>query len=449
MKQYWTLGLIAAALLLSGCAKETSLPTATGKGSIRALNAIPESPEVAFLIEERLIGTVGFKNVTRPAEYDDLEYTFNFDTVLAGDTTGTRVASQFLDVQADVDYTLVITGAIEAPDVSIWETGLREWSGTETVFELRASHLADSLGQIDIYITDPATPPALGSQFATLGLGEIGTSGDIETGEYVITVTPAGDDTTILYVSAPVTFAAQTQFILSIFDGDENDLAPVSTRLFNLVTGGTAALADSRFPPQIRFIHASLNFGGADIYIDDPLTTPIVSNHMFRDITGFIDVTAGDLPFTYTAPGNTGSILLDFDETIFAGARTDLFVVRNVNDTDTPIITISDRRPISTFARFSVIHTANGHNLLDVYLVPSGELIDEVLPRFPLVPLGTNPIQLPIVPDDYDIYVTDAGEKIILAGPIAMSAALGDVIETIIYENVDPNVVDFAFIPPP
>jgi hypothetical protein len=449
MKRLLTLGLIAAALLFGACAKESSLPNPTGTGTIRALNAIPNSPEVAFLIEERLLGSVRTKETSNPAEYDDLDYTFNFDTVLAGDITRTRVASQFLDVQADVDYTLVISGAIDAPDVAVWEADRREWGETETIFELSASHLSPSLGLVDIYITDLATPPALGSQFATLGSGEVSASAELEAGDYVVTVTPAGDDATILFVSDTVTIGSRTQILLSLFDIDGNDLAPVSVRLFNLTGGGSSAVSDSRIPPQARFIHASLDLGDADIYVDDPLTTPLVANHMFKDVTAFVDITADVNPITYTTAGNIGSILVDEDVTIPAGTRTDFHVVTLQDDTDVLITSISDRRSNSTVARLAIIYTANERAAVDVYIVPSGELIDEATPLLAELPLGVRPVGISLLPNSYDIYVTVEDEKVILAGPVPLVANAGDVFEAVIFENVDPNILDLAFIPLP
>ncbi len=449
MKRYVILAICMAAVILGACAKESKLPVATGEGTLRALNAIPASPEVVFLIEERVLGSAATKTVTDTEVYDNLEYTFNFQALLAGDSATTRVASQLLKVEADKDYTFVISGALAAPDITIWEADIREWAGSETVFEARMAHTAETLGDVDIYFADAAIPPVLGSQIATLAFGEIATPVDLEAGEYVMAVTPAGDDTTILFTSDAVTISAQTQFMISVFDGDENDLTPISVRLFNLSAGGTGALVDSRFPPTMRFIHASLDLGDADIYIDDPLTVPVVTDHTFTDVTPFIDVTGGDVPVTYTAPGNTGATLLDVDEFVFAGTRTDFFVLVDADGADIHIGNLSDRRSIQTRARLSFMNAAGGRPGVDIYVVPGGEPIDEEDPLIPDYPLGFGPVQIPIFPGTYDIYVTVVDEKIVLSGPNTLDLDFGDVVETIIFENVDPTIVDFAIIPPP
>ena len=292
-------------------------------------------------------------------------------------------------------------------------------------------------------------PPALGGQIATLAFGEIAAPLDLESGEYVLTITPAGDDTTILHVSEGITLLAQAQYMINVFDADENDLSPLSVRLFNLTSGGAGLLVDSRVLPAMRFIHAAMNFGNADIYIDDPLTTPVVTDHAFKDITPFIDVTAGILPITYTPPGSTGATLVDVDQAVFAGTRTDFFVLTDADGADFEVSNISDRRSIQTRARLSFMNTAGGRPGVDIYVVAAGEPIDEVLPLIPGLPLGFAPVQVPIFPGTYDVYITDIGEKVVLSGPNNLDLDFGDVVETIIYENVDPTIVDFAIIPPP
>ena len=229
------------------------------------------------------------------------------------------------------------------------------------------------------------------------------------------------------------------------------------SQLFNLSAGATGALVDARFPPQIRFIHASANFGDADIYLDDldenPMATPIVTNHMHTDITPYFDVAGGDQPITYTPPGDTGSTLINVDEVIFQGTRNDFIVYRNLNDVDSRSLQIPDRRSVSTNARFSIINTdgGGGRESVDFYIIPAGELLDDFVPILPNFPRSSTSIRLPIIPDAYDIYITAPGDTaMILAGPIAWTPDFGDVVDTIIFENAaDPNVVDLVFMPQP
>jgi len=459
MKRYLLLAVCLAAVSLVACGKESTLPEATGKASVRAINTIPTSPPFSFLIEERVIDEVGYKTASAPARYDDLEYVFNFDVVLPGapgeDSFVDRVASQALDVQADKDYTFIISGATAAPMITIWEGDERAWGESETAFELRFGHTAASLGEVDAYFLDPAIPPAQGSELGTVAFGEFVPATDLEAGTYVLTLTPAGDDTTILFQFDPVELVAQTQILISVFDGDANDLSPLAARAFNLTGGGAGALVDASAQPTIRLYHASMDFDTADIYFDDPLTTPAIEDHAFRDISGDLEVPAGTLPLTYTTADNMGSILIDTDRPILAGTHSHYYVVENSAGNDVLVDHFPDRRSVETLVKVSFINTAAIGEPVDIYTVPSGTSIDPdppavAVPLLVGVPVGLDPIDLSLVPGNFDIWVTRLGDTAEpLAGPVPLDVALGDVVEVIIYETADPNAVDVVFVPVP
>lgn len=448
MRRVLYLVAFAAMLAIGGCAKESTRPVATGKASIRAINSIPGSPPIQFLIEARSLGSVDYKATSATADYDDLSYTFNFDVRLAGDTATTRVASYPLDVVADMDYTFLIGGALDSPTITLWQEPAKTFAGDENYMSLRIGHTAASLGDVDVYFAPPGTVPVLGTAVGTLSFGEYLPPMDVVEGDYVLTYTAAGDPGTVLFESSTLTFNAQTTLLLTIFDSDENDTSPWSVRLMNLVAGSSGLVPDANYPPTVRFLQASIMFPDSDIYDDDPLTTPIVAGHSFGDVTGDVPMPSGTVPITYTTAGDTSMLLIDQDREIQAGTHQQ-YVVAHVGDADALIISFPDRRSISTLARLSVMNTASNLGGLDVYLVPAGDSIDDVGPVFFALTVGLTPLQLPLPEMDFDIYVTATGDKTVIAGPIAFSAQLGGVYNAMIYDTTDPTAVDFEFIPPP
>ncbi len=76
-KAFFLLSCLAV-VVISGCHGDSNFPVATGKGTVRAINAIKISPTMLFLIEERPIGNVEFKVSSNVTSYDDLEYIFNW-----------------------------------------------------------------------------------------------------------------------------------------------------------------------------------------------------------------------------------------------------------------------------------------------------------------------------------------------------------------------------------
>ena len=462
MKRYLILAACTALVTLGACAGDSKFPEATGEGSVRAINTISTSPAFSFLVEERVVGNVEYRTASITSQYDDLEYTFNFEVALAGDSTRTRVASEFVDVVADKDYTFVISGAIAAPAITLWEGDVRDWSGDETVFEARLAHTAASLDNIDVYLApamDPPTPPVAGAAIGTLAFGEILPAADFDEGAYILTVTEAGDETTVLFQSDPFTPAARTSVIVSVFDADANELAPVSVTLINATSGGNSRLVDSTFSPTARFYHASIDLGNVDIYIEDPLGTPVVSDQVFRGVSGDIEVPAGDLPLTYTTAGNMGMVLIDQERIISPGSQTSYYLIKSAAGEDAIVTSNPDRRPIETFARLNIINTSTNHTAVDIYFVqivppdpdnpPPDDPIADVQPLIANLPLGGSPAALPLFEGSYDLYVTVSGTKDVLAGPERLDLLAGDIEEAIIYDNADPAIADLVVIPSP
>jgi hypothetical protein len=438
------LAMITAAAV-AGCGGKSALPEATGDGVIRMINAIPTSPEIGFLIEERALGSVAYKSNSSPERWDDLTYTFNFE-ISRPLVENTRIASRSLDVVRDVEYTFVVRGSIGAATVDVWEIPERSFSGSETVFEMRVGHAADAFGAVDVYLGLAGAAPALGDLVATLAPGEVSTPADVEQDSYVITVTSAGDPADVLYQSEPTQIVSSQSALITVFEGDANDTAPVTIRIFN-GQGLSSALTDARFPPTARFIHATRDLGTSDIYDDEALQNRIAADLAFGDVTGDIDMAVGELTITATAPGNVGAIQLEDALTTFAGSHVNYYftvLAGELTGAQVPV----DRRSIETIARLTFFHSAINHELVDLYVAAAGTSIEDALPRQIGLAYGLQTPSISLAAGSYDIYVTTAGEKTVLDGPISLEAALGDVFEAVLLDRVDPSLAELRLFPP-
>ena len=435
-------------LALSGCGGESSLPVATGKGSIRAINAIPTSPSIAFLIEERTLANVIYKQSSNTVRYDDLGYIFNFEVLFSGENQRDRVASQFLKVEADMEYTFLITGDLASPQITTWEKDLRSWGNAETVFSVQFGHTSAALGSIDVYFAAPDIAPVLGEQRGTLSYTEVLPAIELEAGNYVVTVTAAGDSAAILFTSDTLTFNPQTSALLSVFDGDANETSPVSMRAF-LVSGDSSLIADVNYSPTIQFVQGSMALETSDIYNEETLTTPIVTDHAYADVTGDVESPAGLTPLTYTAIDNVSAILFEEDVIIPAGIHSRYTIVGADTESLEAVKYTPDRRPVETYAKFTFMNGASNHLLVDAYLVQGVAGINDVIPRLVGVEFGRLPIPVNLDVGTYDLYVTTFGDKAILAGPITIDAALGDIIDVMALDTVDPSTAQVLFIPLP
>ncbi len=450
MKRIVLLLACASALFLAACGGETKLPNPTGKGSIRAINAIPGSPEYAFKIEERTIGGVSYKNSTAPADYDDLDYVFNFDVRFLGDEEITRVASQALKVEANRNHVFLLSGDVTAPTITLWNHDKREWDGSETVFEARFSHGSETLGDIDIYFDPEGTVPGTVAPAATLSFGEIGDAIDFADNEtYVMTITAAGDLNTVHFTSAATALLPRYAHIITVFDGDGNNVGPVAVRSMTAV-GNPLGFPDAAQPPKIRFIHSAYTLEPVDIYDDELLTSQVAANLPFKAATADIDTSSVAKTYYFTPANSTATVL--FEQQIGPPVPGTFAHVYAVGSTDAwgGARFVPDRAIAATGTKLRIFSGANNFALFDVYLKNHGEPVAD---EDRLLFLGAaysrfTPIAL-LTPGNYDIYLTEQGNKTLISDDFEIDVVDGDIVDLIAVDTVDPTFVELIDVPVP
>jgi hypothetical protein len=123
MNTFWRIAIPCCAFAFFGACNGSSsqFEEATGEGSIRGLHAIADLGSVRFLIEETTLATIDFKDVSAINDYDNLTYEFNFDILLPNDSDYTRMATYEQKIDADNEYTFVLTGTLAEPEVVVWQ----------------------------------------------------------------------------------------------------------------------------------------------------------------------------------------------------------------------------------------------------------------------------------------------------------------------------------------
>lgn len=439
---------LAAALVLGACGGESNLPTATGKASIRAINAMAGSSEVVFLIEERAIGSLTYRSATAISSWDDLDYTFNFDTFFPGDTEPTRLASQYIDFVTGQDYTLIISGTLGSPSLTLWESTKRSFAASDTVFQVRFSQNANYFTDpVDIYFAPVGTAPVIGEAVASLSFGEVAPALDFEAGPYVLTITAANDPGDIKFTADETEFAAQTDLIISPFDASANDLAEFTVHVYGQ-SGGSSKLVDSSLPASVEFLHAAIDLGISDIYDDETLLSQVLADHAYTELSAEMQISPGVYTFRYVPTGGTTTITLEGELDAAPGTRY-RFIAAGVSTEFGTTVTVVDRQPIDTAAKVSFFQTSTIYSFLNLYLVEQGETIDGKSPvRTGYSPLTAGPA-LGVVPGNYDAYVTEFGNTVVLAGPVNVNVALGDVVELVVFDTAVPEALNLQLFGAP
>ena len=435
MKRTFTGVACIAALALTACTGDSSFPVPTGEGAVRGINAIPGSPTVTFRIEERSLGDLTYKNSSSPATFDNFSYNFNFDIQVPGEEEPRRLASVATQVEDGREYVFVLSGDLDNPVVTMWDTAERSWDDTETVFEARFAHLAGSLADVDVYFYEESGPaPVQGEQVATLSYGDIMDYADFEEGTYIARITAAGDINTVHHESIAITVGARSSQLISLFDGNANDTAPYTMQ--SMSSGGQSRRwPDPAYPPTVRFIHGASTLQAVDIYDDEALTSLVVTNLSLGETTNDIEVAAGSVTWYFTPTGSTATVLFSQTTSTPEGTPLDLHIT-GTTDAWAILGLAKDRAPAVTSAKASLFHSVAEAATMDLYIVDRGAAIaDDAVPTVSLVGYATSTVALALVAGSFDLYATEPFAKTILGGPYELDVALGDVVFLLAYDD--------------
>ncbi len=438
------LGTLAVVTAVSGCS-ESAREVATGKGSIRGINAIVTAPEISFLIEERNLGNVNFRSSSGFNSFDDLSYNFNFDLLRPGIIEADRLTTQFIDVIADIEYTVVLTGTIANPTSFFWEDPIREWSGTETVFEIVLAHLAPSMGELDYYFATPGTVPVLGQAVGSLTNGARLPILEFEESAYELILTPKNDPATIIYQSLPLGSSAQSRVTIAVFDADPSVTGNVGVS-FIAGAGGSTPLADVNFPPQTRTFHAAFGTENFDGYFNSDFANIIYADISFQELSPYADVPNAMTLVTLTPVGNSGAIIHEAEISVAAGSKSNV-VLAGVPGSLLFLFLVNDGRPLETFPTMRFLNASLSTDFLDIYLLPPGTSIDDaIIPQVRGIPSLTNTGFNATSTGLLEVTITLLGEKTPIATPVIFDLADGDTLDTTIVDTVDPGLVELVIV---
>ncbi len=434
------------AVSITSCSK-SKFDQATGKGTIKAIHAATGLTAVAFRIEERTLGSLTYKDSFSGARYDNLPYQFNFDLVAPVTGASTRIASQTIAVDVDMDYTLVLTGTAANASVIVWERPENIWKGDETNLSVTFGNVAASWGDIDVYFAPTGTLPVLGEQVATLSYGERAPLFDLPAANYEIILTAAGDPATIYFQSSSLTMNGATNVLFAFFDNDGSTTADLSVRLIS--GGNNLELGEVNHPPQLRVIHSSLETatatGNVDAFLDADFATAIASDVAFGTTSPYWTTTVANHDLSITPAGNTGVITAQTTVGLASSTTYSAFLFGTA--AEPVIVTFQDKlRFISDYAKLRFVNGSENHALLDIYVeAPATDITNEI-PYAVTLPSRTATLERFLDPGTYEVTITTSGEKTAIVPPFAVTVAARDVREILVTDTVDPATADAVVI---
>jgi|GEM_PF-2028331 len=440
-----------AILLLSGCSESNQSESATGKGSIRALHAISNLGTINFAIEETTLGSLSFQGATGISEFDDLEYIFNFEIWLPDDTEEpTELVSRTLKVTSEQEYTFVLSGSLESPQLYLWEQFGRDWAEeistaaeneTEiTVMEVSFGHISPALGTVDIYLEDPGTSPQAAVPKATLNYSEFESAIELAVGDYQLVVTPAGDPNTYLFASDPFYISAATSTLVTLIDDGGYTTAEFSVRLIGL----GAELTNINSSAIISAGHSALGTGPLDLFDSADFGSPLIEDLGFGVISPEIEVDVGFLNMVVTPANNLGVFLSQNNLNVLAGTYNRLFFVGLPGALQT-VFQRYDHSTVATHARLQLFQGAVRFPTVDIYVVDQSVDIQLIGPSYVSVLYGAGFSYTNREAGIYNVYVTEPGTKNIIAGPLQVDLEKSNNYSLIVVDSPNLSAAELLF----
>jgi hypothetical protein len=240
---------------------------------------------------------------------------------------------------------------------------------------------------------------------------------------------------------------ARTNLVITPFDGDANNTSPLVVRGLG-VLGGAVPFHDSLASSTVQLLHTAREMGTSDVYDDAALSSQILADHAYRDLTADADIAVGSYEYFYTPAGDTAVVSLDTNFSVALGFHYRVSAIGSGGVYST-INTILNRRSIDTAAKLLYFPTSNNFDFTDLYIVEAGTSIDDQAPfRAGTVSKLANP-SFELAPGSYDVYITEFLQKVILAGPFPLDMALGDVVDMVVYDTDNTSVLDIVVYPLP
>jgi hypothetical protein len=434
---------------LSACSSSND-GTVTGDGSVRGIHAIPELGTVTFLIEETELGTLNYKDASGTAEYDNLNYDFSFDVLLPGDSEATRLATENVSVNAETEYTFVLTGTLADPEVILWEQPGRNWvqeledaedNGTEvTVMEVSFGHLDTEFGPVDVFFESPGTSPQAATPLGSIEYGDQLPATELTEGDYQLIVTPMGEPATILFASDEISLPAATSNLFTIMDSAGLTTADFSVRQVGL----GADLIDLFAESELSVVHAAYGTEAVDIIVGDNFSDPLVSDLAYAERSEHVVIDDEPLNLIVTPTGNPGVFLAQKEVDVASGSYNRLMLTGLPGLLQTVLLT-DDQHTLATHARVQIFQGAARFQTMDIYLAAEDVDITLTSASYSSALFGSGTGYQAVEGQAYNLYLTEAGTKNIIGGPFHFELEVGRNYGIVIVDAPDITAADILF----
>lgn len=390
---------------------------------LRALHASPDAPPVNILVNGApALTNVDYTQGSGFLALEEDEYRIQVEAIVPGDDP--IVIDETYQLEYRNDYNVVAIGNVADPIEAFLIV-----NPTTEVFEgnIRAQvlHAAPDAPPVDVYVTAPDADLAASMPINEdpLAYRDYTDQLEVPAGSYQVRVTLAGDPETVVYDSGAADLEAGTDLLIAAVENTGPGATPI--QLVALDGAESAVIFDAATPAAVVAVHASPDAPAVDILADDLSTAEddaitLASNVAFTQFCEIGAVPApGDYTISVTVAGDPASVALQFPLSVLQGDELSAIVTGFAASTPEiqALPLVNNTRSIVTESKLRITHGSPSTGPVDIYLLPDGTDLNDpdVTPDFGAVPFTADTGILSIAPDTYDVYVTPAGDKSVVA----------------------------------
>ena len=353
--------------------------------------------------------------------------------VLADLSLGDPLIDTNVDVSKDVETSLIVAGNFDDPELIVVTTDRRKRPISEIFFQF--VHAVNAQDALDVYVAAPDVDLSTTAPFATIEKFDYSTSMLVPFGEYVISVTPAGNPGQVLYVSDLLTFVDIPEID---FDGvewlvaiaDNFSIGDSSLRLLVSSENGGFALDAAGTGAALRITNASPDAPALDTFLDEDFSAPLTNNTGYADRSPVTPIPAAVATVSVTATGTVDPILHEYDREYLQSTVFDSILVRDVAEM-TNLTFGGNPRSVVTDGKMRFANASTAASVVSVYLADSGTSDldeDDLIVRDLPFPASTDYLRL--LPGEYSLIITERStteNETVIIGPIPYEFLGGEV----------------------
>lgn len=443
----------------------TSLLECATAPQLRALHASPDAPAVNILVNGQV--ALSMVDYTQGSGFLPVaeQTRVQVEAIIPGGNA--VVIDENLELDFSTDYTVIAIGNVAAPVAALTISNPTGQALTPGSFFAQVVHAAPAAPAVDVYVTIPGADLAVSTPAAAaLAFAGVSNRLEVPAGTYQIRVTLAGDPATVVFDSGELDLGADAELLVAAVENTGPGATPI--QLVVLDGSGSADLLDVDTPAAVTAVHASPDAPAVDILADVSSTPvdealPLAVDYSF---TQFCEIGGIPAPAEYTvsvvANADNSVVATQFPFAAEQGAEATVIVTGFLSSGTPaiqPLALATGTRSVVTEARLRIVHGSPSTGAVDLYLLADGTDLNDaaVTPSFGNVPFGADTGVLSIAPGVYDVYVTPAGDKSVVAIELQdVVFSGGEVLDVIARDPATdggegplplPLVIDYATVP--